>query len=206
MQLENVNRGMSYRPEFKEWVKEHPKAMAKAVRLIEKLAELGSRSNGDASFEGDVRVTHMKQPFSDVFKVAVGPDTFFVKRDKERLNIPGVHTVGGQSEYSDSLLARNGLKDDPDIDVVDFKLGYTSKDPKNPIAYFVSTWEDLQTVGEYMRDPNLDPQEKLQIEQKIKKAQRLFAEFHDVDVTNMFYDPTTKKIKMFDLNMNPNFS
>ncbi|MBU0998966.1 hypothetical protein KKG24_01475 [Patescibacteria group bacterium] len=206
IQLCNSSRGLSYRPEFKDWLKKHPRAMSRVASLIEEMIIHVPRGLRDELTEGDIKVIYINKPkYSDVFKVIVGKDKFFVKRDQGRLQMFGVHLVGGQSEYSDSVLVKHQLKDDPDIEVIDFQLGYTNHNDKNPIAYFVSKWEELETVGKYLSNPNLKIEERQEIKNKVAKVRRLFSEFHDINMENMFYNPNTKKIKMFDLNIDPNF-
>ncbi|OGI90230.1 hypothetical protein A2911_02400 [Candidatus Nomurabacteria bacterium RIFCSPLOWO2_01_FULL_40_15] len=205
IQPQKGKHGLSYHPEFKVWLKEHPHAMSQVAGLIEKIIDHNPQNAGYELSEGNVRVVFIRATFSHLFKVIIGENIFFVKRDKARLQMPGVFPVGGQGEYTDSAIAKEGLKNDPDIEIIDFQLGYTREDAKHPVAYFVSRWEELQTVTGYLSNPNIKPEEKKEIEAKVTKAFRLFQTYHDVSTKNMFYDPRTKKIKMFDLNENPNF-
>lgn len=207
---QNKDRALTYSPDFKEWVKNHPGFLLKAEKLIEDfVAGKLPNTDGDIVSEGDIKIVHKKQPYSDIFEVTIGEDKFFVKRDSgKRLKDQLIKSfrVGGTNEYADSLTARLGLKDDPDIEVIDFQLGYNNNDEENPIKYFVSRWEDLKTCSEYIEEGNLSDEVKSELVRKIEKAQRLFREYQDIRPENMFYNPITKKIVMFDLNLFPSYS
>lgn len=213
-QLSNENRGLSYRPEFKEWVAEHPGVMGKVVKLIEQIpgretideqtSKTRMAEKAEDITEGDIHISHLPQPFSDIFKISVGEDTFFMKRDVYRLmQDTRFGIVGGQGEYTDSLIAKVDLGSDPDIEVIDFQLGYTCDTGENRVAYFISKWEDLKTADVYLDDPNFPESERVELQRKVDKAVHLFEIYRDIKPSNMFYDSVTKKIKMFDLNMKP---
>ena len=193
----NLNRGkhsFSFHQEFKDWLKKHPKAMSKVASLIEKIISNVSQYTGQSLEEGDIKVVYTKRAYSDVFKVSVGEDNFFVKRDHLR------SSIGGQKEYLSSVAFKENFKNDPDIEVIDFQLGYTNADPNHPITYFVSKWEDLETVAEYLKRSDLEPKDKKDIEDKVTKARGPSFNYYDIKAENMCYDPKTKKIKIFDIN------
>lgn len=198
----NGKDGWTYRPEFKNWLKEHPQAMSKVVKLIDKIIQIPRAERKGGEQEGDVQVIPFNSPYSDIFKVVVGSDKFFVKRDQERMNISGVPPVGGQVEYYGSAIAKEDLGEDPDVEIIDFQLAYTNRrDYNNRFGYFVSRWEDLETIDKYLTNPDLSSAEKSEIEAKILRVKRLFSAYHDVKPENMFYNPKNKKIVMFDLNI-----
>ena len=207
IQIENQNRALSYRTEFKHWVKENPGVIARVVKLIEKILSNNLEVTENRLVDENIHIIHKKQPYSDIFEVTIGQDKFFIKRDEERLrNTSSVYRVGGQKEYTDSLIAKIDLGDDPDIEIIDFQLGYSDKNKKRPINYFVSKWKDLKTVSQCLDDPDSSVEEKEEIIRKVSRAKWLFQIYQDIKTDNMFYNPVTRKIVMFDLNINPNLA
>lgn len=204
--LSNDKHGFGYKPEFKDWLKEHPHAMAKVAALIEEMINNVPRELRNELSDGDIKVIYLDNGgYSDCFKVIIGEDKFFIKRDQKRMNLVGIHSVGGLGEYADTAYAKHRLKNNPDIEVIDSQLGYTKNEYKNRLGYFVSKWEDMETVSEHLARPNLTPEEIKEIKEKLEKVRKLFHSFHDIKPENMFYNPKNKKIMMFDLNENPYF-
>lgn len=195
VQITKGKHGLSYSPEFKNWLKQHPRAMSQVADLIEKIIYNKEKDTGYELTEGDIKVIYSERPYSDIFEVTVGNDKFFVKRDSSRK----VSSTGGQFEYNSSMLAKERLNNYPDIETINFQLGYTNKDSN--IAYFVSKWEDLESVEDYLSRSDLKSEERKEIKEKLCRIMEIFPDFSDVKKYNMFYDPNTKKIKMFDLNI-----
>jgi hypothetical protein len=100
-----------------------------------------------------------------------------------------------------SAVARRLLAGVPDVEVVDFQFGYEDKDRHE--KYFVSKWiEGLERVSQIP----LNSPDATHVEQVMDRIYAILKEdkneiFFDVLEANAFYDSQTKKVILFDLNL-----
>jgi len=219
-------RDIAYTADFKKWVEEHEGAMSAAVFLIEdiesKLANLDKRSQAyqqlnkafwdgvsfpdhdilERVFDKDgVKVSLKVFKGSHIYKVVVGEDAFFVKRE-DRTRSDGVMSgkVGGYVEVKSSASAKDLLKNIEGVEVIDFKLGYENK--KEKVRYFVSRWEpDFKKISEDDTFESIEKQEKDRLRLLMDQIRNILgSSFIEIAEHNMFYDKKRKKIIIYDLN------
>jgi len=195
-QHETGNKQLAYTSEFKEFIHQNPGAVRSFEAIINRVN--GSDANrGDVFQEGDIKATvvTLRSTIREeyyFFKVEIGDKKFFVKCEKGS-------GLRGYEEFSSSAEARELLKDMQDVEVVDFQLGYQDAHGN---SYFVSRWQDLPTLVEYLDELNSSRRdsEAAELYTKVKAIREVLPSFSDIAVWNMFYDAAKKKFYLFDLN------
>lgn len=196
------SKQLAYTPETKDFIHDNPGVMRKTLDLINEVNKnfkYGSRAeDGDVSVE--MKSTWESQP---TYKITVGDKCFFLKvRDVG----PNSEDQGGFDEVLDIKEAEQLLADVGNIKITNYRLGYTDKKKK----YFVSEWSDSHTMGvdEYLggdylatRDENYD-YEKEKVFNTVREANTVLSRngYWDIGVDNMAYDPSSRKVVLFDLN------
>jgi len=147
---------------------------------------------------------HFKETYCLKVKIHVGDEisdemspVFFIKTS------PGIwfdpETSMGVEEFEAAEQAKQLLKDWPDVEVVDFMLGF--KDIKNHRTIFVSKWINGIRLDEYCEHEK----NQKKINEVFRRAReiRCFLEKNgliDAIYKNMFYDPVEKKFTIFDIH------
>lgn len=191
-----------YDTEFKEWINKNP-GIIKSFK--EFLKQFYSTPDGDLHaglvFQvNDLRVELLKRSNREgglnlfsTFKITVDGISFFVKAEKEQ------DVSQGFEEFRSTRIAKGILQNIPWVEVIESQLGYQDSEGR---SYFVSKWRDLKTVQEVLLSGEAGADEHFDLRNKISEIRRLLSklEFFDVDKKNMFYDPATKKIILYDLD------
>ena len=220
---ENENRKLAYVSEFKDWIKEHPGALSTARKLIEMVEtqapteELNEWWNfyPDKGFthkffnkaftedEISVFLTHWSQEGSHGYRVIVGEDEFFVKREQGKRELFG--KMGGYEEGLDTIRAKELLAAQSGVDVVDFMLAY--EDKQKDIRYFVAPWVNMPLLIDFLSKKELSSDVKNELAARFKRAAEILETpdekglgYFEVLDTNAFYDQENDKIILFDLN------
>lgn len=185
------DRQIAYKREMGSLVKERPRILKDALRLI---SEVEKMNVGSELKENDIKVAYFQERnWSHNFKVEVGGESFFVRRELGRET--GFKAMQGFKE------AEQRLKDVDDVKLIDYQLGYTNK---NGNDYFVAKWENLPTVADYLRQEDLSDEEREFIGEKLGRVYDTFNDYEDVTTGNMFYDSDKKQIVLFDLEQKEN--
>ena len=188
---ENKTRGLGYTELFKKLVKENPGLISALLKLDDEL-----KIEGQSFEENGLKARLiLKKSSCDFYELAAGGTKLFVKVDHRSNN-------GGYSEFvsSKQLRDRPELEDVPWVEVLDYYLGYTKGNKK----IFISRWRDLVILKEYLynRDCPIDPAEREDLENKIAYLKsRFMGQFADFNEHNMFYDPQSRKIIIFDIEL-----
>lgn len=171
--------------------------------------------HGAAAWEGNVTVISVggfrKEKWEKgetfYYRAQFDGHPYFIKKLQESY---GKEYGGGHKEIMDTRAAKELVRDLSNVEIVDYVLGYEgSKD-----WYFVSSWNDAfeTTLDVYLHNlaaeirKNPSKSEALQAEydeildRTREITKRLRPEYEDVMTYNMAYDPSTKKIFLFDLN------
>ncbi len=181
----NADRQIAYKREMGSLVKERPRILKDALKLISEVEKLDVGSELE---ENDIKVTYFQERnWSHNFKVEVNSESFFVRKELGRGT--GFKAMQGFEE------AQQRIKDADDIRVIDYQLGYTDK---NGNDYFVAKWENLPTVADYLRQ-DLSDKEREFIGEKLGRVYDMFDDYEDVTTENMFYDSDKKQVVLFDL-------
>ena len=215
-QKESLSRKLSYTASFKEVVARYPKLFGIFQDLEKRMKDriqAGQLSVGDFLEDEGVKVTLIekpqianKQPLGSYLKVEVNGEAFFVK------TVPGFYSEGaGTKELVSLKKAKKLLKDLKDVEVVDFQLGY--QDNKGT-TYFVSKWEDGIVLENYLQELEIRIGQagdvKLAHDITVEQGRLMarFEEIHllledrfsDVSEGNIFYNPKTQKLTVFDVH------
>lgn len=192
--VKTQRRELGYTKEFKDWIKEHPKVLdnvARAVRKIMSSKNEQGRYDLESAEDGDVKAEMIRHAFSHAFRVTVDGNDYFVKRDQMR-------PVGGVTEFESSMEAKKLLANMKGVEVVPYQFGYTDK--KTGERYFVAKWiPDMERASKYAYIPGMNPLGSEELTKRIQEIQERLPDFWDVNPGNMFYDPKTKKIIVYDL-------
>lgn len=179
------NRQLAYKREVGELVKKRPRIFKDALGLMLELEGSGVGSTFEK--DGIIATYFQERNWSHNFKVEVDNRSFFVRKELGRGT--GFKAMQGFEE------AKQRLQDNDDVRLVDYQLGYTDKSGND---YFVAKWEDLPVMGDYL-SRDLPDEERELIEQRLEYVYETFKDYEDVTTGNMFYDPDTKQIVLFDL-------
>lgn len=210
---ETENRQLGYSEDFKEWIREHPGAIALFKELSVKIKDKEKPVKvGEVVDHEGVRATILKNYVWDdkrfiYFKLEIAGKTFFVKSE----GVP--HRGKGFTEFINSVEAQERLKDFK-ARTIRYKLGYQDS---NRESFFVSEWEnDIMPVDEYEGRLGLqsrsteDESEARELESKLRDLNKrleeirdLLKDFHDLEDYNIFYDPNTDEIVLMDLFKTP---
>lgn len=199
---------LEYTPDFKETIANNPGALKSFLKLEKEIIAKEKAGNLDIEGEevfqdGVVTVTplyeyiEMSNSFlkqkeyepkgmGSYLKAELGDEKYFVK------TVPAYFDkVMGVEEFQTLKRARDVLKDFPDVEVLDFQLGYQDKDK----TYFVAKWIDFPKVDEV---GDLHPG----LFDRAKEIENLLEEngFVDGHSGNMFYDEKTGKIYIYDIS------
>ena len=214
---ETETRKLGYAQEFKDWIKQNPGVIKRFLEALNS-GEIDRTLSTNKPFRiGDATITLAElypNRRGPRFKLRLGDKAFFIKIEKK---VPdNLKFQYGYEEFLSTQKARELLEEVPNVEVCDFQLGY--QDDKFNI--FVSIWIDLPRLDIYMdrlrfKAEGLEPvamEEFKTIKTTLKKiyqillpplvsiAQRRKTEgYGDIREGNMFYDPQTKKIILFDL-------
>ena len=194
-------RQLGYTVEFKEMLKDHPKAMHHVIEMVKDFEEDFTRRSDEDSEpllpkekEGVVvRFLSSGGEGRQHYQVAVGHHVFFLKTtDTILLYEAGLETQNGYEEFSSAQRAREILASLPDVEIVEYHLGYSSDTQK----FVLSKWYDNLTL---LSD---SPARRASLQDRVEEIQTLLldAGFEDVEDYNMAYDEKKKKIILFDLN------
>ncbi len=191
--IKGQTREIAYSNDFKNWVREHPQALSKVLGCINQVLiskEEGTYKVDHAEFD-DTSVDLINHGFGDSFKVRVRNDSFFVKRDNFRES-------GGVKEFESSMKAKDKLKGLFNVEVVEYQLGYTNK--KTGEKYYVARWvSGMEKAEKHAFIPDVNPNGNRELSNRIDVIKERLKGFWDVNAGNMFYDPKSKKILVFDL-------
>lgn len=198
--LENSKRKLGYDVEFRNLLRQHPRIVGTVRDIFEKLK---STSEGDSIRIDGVTATNVRyNPADDTTslcaKIEFDSHQFLVK---EELKMPGI--AGGFWEYQSSHEAARRLKDVPDVEVIDAKLGYSAKKNSDgdDTSFFVSRWENLPRLKEYLLTCSREDATRLDL--LFQRIQRVLHDFSDVETNNIFYNQETHKLIVYDLMLNP---
>lgn len=199
------NKDIGYTHEFRDFIKKDPKVIADFKHLWKRLddiriSDLRSESVTQTFTEGSIHArvinTYQLEEESNrvyYFQLTIGGESFFVKCE-------GMPFRGkGYEEYKNTSEVRERLKEIPWVDTVEFMLGYQDEEGR---SLYVSKWLNLPLLNEYISglDQFDNRQDIQELNRKVGELQKLLPEFHDLTKRNMFFDPESKKIILFDLH------
>ncbi|MCI0566359.1 hypothetical protein L0Y46_04160 [bacterium] len=174
-----------YTGEISKLNKEKPRIIKNVLQLISEVERTGV---GERMERDGIAVTFFQERnWSHNFKVEVGGETFFVR--KERGRGTGLEAMHAFEEAKERIRERN------DIRLIDHQLGYADNVEND---YFVAKWEDLPIMADYLGQ-DLSDEERSFIAEKLMWIYETFADYKDVTTGNMFYDPKNKQVVLFDL-------
>lgn len=205
IESESAFRKLKYVESFKKVVSEHPKLISSFLKYKNMIKK--SKNNSDQikeenkSVEVDgIKISLVSKAYNNhetqgsYYKVETDKEAFFVK------TIPGFFTNGlGQEELSSLSNAKNLLKDVIGVEVVDFQLGY---DDVHNTTYFVSKWQDEGFLDDYLsslKGRQQNPQ-YANLKKRFAKIQKILIRFADVEMHNIFYNPKTDILTIFDIH------
>lgn len=162
-----------------------------AVRKIFDAVHLKGRSVvGEEYVEGDIRVTIFRNVGGSLAgKVELGEHAYMVKR----MIFPADDGYGFD-EFQGTAVAKSLVKNLKGVRIVERQFGYQDEEHN---SYFVSTWENLPRLWEYMLQ--LHGEEESALERRIEEIQHSLPQFPDVSSINMFYDKEKNEIVLYDL-------
>lgn len=178
--------------EFKDFVGKNPDLVPTVISLFESLPK--TSNSGEKAVKGDISLTFIAlRERSTIYKLEVGEKNFFLKCDN------GLDS--GTAEVRSSAKAARIVVGIPGVRVTNFQLGYHDK----KYDFFIAEWSDLQPIKNYLLDqskvPDPDNGFRLQkLETRIGRLERILWKNNFVDAfrQNMFYDPATDEIVLFD--------
>jgi hypothetical protein len=91
--------------------------------------------------------------------------------------------------------AKRRIENSEDVRLINYQLGYTDKQGND---YFLAKWEELPLMQDYLNQ-DLTDAEREEIADKLGWVYDTFEDYKDVTTANMFYDPNTKQVVLFDL-------
>lgn len=184
-------KGIAVTEDFRNLLKEYPHAIAVILSLVGKITKDqlsvadGNIKVNQVYTEVDKKIGTGKQT-SDIYKVEIGNHAFFMKtQNKEYAKRFG----GGLHEFTSRIKLKELFKDIPNVEIIDYKLGYTGKKNK----YFISTWiEHSDDIVEMDRFINLDyklHQEKSrELSDRTTQITDNLRDFYELDIQNFLYD------------------
>jgi hypothetical protein len=146
------------------------------------------------SADGTVSVERLKRNPAPAFELRVGDERFFVKCE-------GFYSKhGGYNEFKSNEVAQDLLTKLPNVEVIPAQLGFSDARQH----YFVADWQgNMQEAMYYLYTPDrhkISLLEQEELKKRVVAIQQALGEFVDVSDHNMFYDPETKKLFVFDLH------
>jgi len=193
-------RHLIYAYEFKDFIKKNPGVIESVHNIL--------KEHNDKDFVevGDIKITKIKLSTIPVFKIEINNNIYFVKINHLPNSVIGEK---GFNEFNSTEYAKELIKDIPWAEIAENQLGY--KDDK--YAYYVSKWNELlysSNLGEHIEEledyvennPNNSQKEKKEISEwknKVLILREKLVGFHDLFEHNMAYDPSSKKLYLFDL-------
>lgn len=213
---ESHTRKLAYIPEFKKEIIPSPQALKKFLELKMSLSEIGERKTSNSlevEFIGEHGTGENKEHYTKYYKVLVNNKAYFVKETPRAWYS---RKGGGTVEVLSMRKVREILRAN-DIDwaeVVAFKMGYENSFRR----YFVSKWSDFlrTSLDKYIsrlaglslsKDRAIASAARSELFELGKKFSKLYAilsdDFSDVWEGNMSYDPESKKIYIYDLQLHP---
>ena len=213
---ETETRKLGYAQEFKDWIKQNPGIIKRFLKALNS-GEISKAFSANKPFQiGDITITSAELYFrirGSRIKLKLGDKTFFIKIEKKISKHSKYQH--GYEEFLSTQKAIELLEEIPNVEVCDFQLGY--QDDK--FSIFVSSWIDFLRLDVYIdqlkikaakSEPGAEEELKTLIttlkkicqilEPSVLEKNRKTERYIDVREGNMFYDPQTKKIILFDLS------
>ena len=204
---ETSRRKLIYSSELKSLVSENPELIQKILQSLKGIGgqrtyELGEKIK---PVENDGLILEMVQnrPYSEIYKATL-PNGKELCLKIEKQNKENIRS-NGHEEFLASKKANSLIEKVPGVRTINFQLGYKDKER----SFFLSEWENFEPLNEYLdrlwerKDANQDNEawrKILSLNQRVQELQKIFAGFHDFDEKNMFYDPLSDDIILFDLS------
>lgn len=202
--LKEPKRALEYVDEFKEIIREHPGIM-RTFKSLEKQADKSLMENGqwEQSFEEDGVTIKLLDSLGKYVKADIEGNSYFIKREKGHYSktIPSY----GADEFRSTNLLKKMVENEPDVETVDFQLGYQDDEGT---TYFISKWVYAPRMREYLLQLSAASEEGDEEARKLREAlvkrvstlDTFLKEqgFVDISENNMFYEPETGKIMLFD--------
>lgn len=207
--LETSRRQLAYSKDLKTLVQENPRLIKNTLHALDEIKcnrtyELGEKIEPIRTDDITLELIQ-NRPYSEIYKATLPTgEEFCLKSEKQRSSETRSEA---HKEYLSMEKANARLKDIKNVRTIDFQLAYQDKNR----SLFVSRWENYEPLNEHLeklwqiKDERQDPgtsEEILTLNHRIQELQKLFSDFHDFDEKNMFYDPQTKDIILFDLTFN----
>lgn len=184
------SKQFAYTETMKETVREHPGLVKNARKLIDELLKDEKQLTAD---DGQVHVERVGGGSVPAFKISSGDVELFVK----------VETVfkghGGNKEFHSSHVAAELLKDVPEIEVIEGRLGYSDKNREYFVAPFkkdVVTFLSLTKTNAHL----ITEAEREHLVLLLRLINTRLKDFSDLSPANLFFDLKTRKIVIFDLH------
>lgn len=199
--LINVGGRKSERPrprfervdEYKSLLQEYPHAIPIVMRCIEWCKKQGV---GKPKVEGDVYVEMFDDndlgegPFAWYFKVIIGDRSYFIKEQSpSKREDYAVREVLG-TKRAKEILQEKGIRN---VRVIEVLAGYSSRDKD----IFMSRWIDHGFVKLSRHKGGL--LEERAIARRMEELEKALSGYYDLDDYNIFYNPKTKEMILFDL-------
>jgi len=199
---ETETRKLAYDEDFRAWMKEHPRAMKTFLEIVHS-HEFKNAKEGDVFERGEIMVTAIGQHSyrGPRLKLELAGSNFFVKIEKESQE---QGFAWGHKEFVDSQKAKELLAGLSGVEVYESQLGYQTEKE----SFFVSKWIDLPGIQEYMdmlidNDEEGNEEKVFELRKKNREIHEVLKDFFDINDYNMFYDPQTDKIILFDISRPP---
>lgn len=182
---EGKTRSLIYSPELKSSIEKHPRITKQVLKLIESIE---TQPVGTDAEEDGIKVTYFqKRNWSTNFKVEAMGQTYHLKKELGRGT--------GHKSMTSFEEAERRIENRKDVRLINYQLGYTDKQGND---YFLAKWEEIPLMRDYLNQ-DLSDSEREEIADKLGWVYDTFEDYKDVTTANMFYDPNTKQVVLFDL-------
>ena len=194
---ETETRKLAYDEDFRAWMKEHPRAMKTFLEIV-RSEEFKNAVVGNVIERGGIKVTLIESSYDRGPRLRLELDgtNFFVKIEKESQE---QGFAWGHKEFVDSQKAKELLAGLSGVEVYESQLGYQTENE----SFFVSKWIDLPTLENYIYGIELADPLRSKLVEKFHKIRERLGGFFNVSAYNMFYDPQTDTIILYDLSERP---
>lgn len=188
----------AYTKDFKDLMREKKNLFSTVLELIKELEESSKGDGHEVSGQrDDITLTTMPIGLdsSEIFKLEIQGKSFFLKKKPSPTN-------GGFPEIISASSAKNLVKNLANVEVIQPQFAYSDNSDNH---YVVSPWHEAELLTDYMHslldehtseaDAKYD-----KLRARVNEIDYVLYDYGDVGTHNMFYDPSTDKIYLFDLH------
>lgn len=194
------NRGWLMRSrEFKEFMKAHPDFLSRARAVIDQIHQGYSSRIVERDHSDPITIKRHEhyETRSPYYQLSYAGRDFLVKLEGHASAFDQGYAQAQATKKAERILRESNLEN---VQIIPWHLGYSDKKSH----YYVAEWRgDLETLGRITgRLARENPQEALRLDDRVAAIVNVLQAqgYNDVDKRNMFYDPQSDTILLFDLS------